>query len=99
MAPLHGEALGLQIPTNFFEHHLLAAKKMGGAGHIQQKAISAIKRHEGREAVAPVGNICEQVQIGWRVCRHNLERWQHGTRIGERLTDGKPKGRRLAVKG
>ena len=95
----HGKALGLQAFADPVEQRLLATEKMGGTGHIQQKAARAIERHIGREAVAPVGDAGEQFQIIGFVCRHDLERRQHGARIGQRLANGKAQRGGLAVHG
>ena len=95
----HGKALGLQALADPVEQRLLATEEMGRTGHIQQKATRAIERHVRGEAVAPVGDAGEQFQIIGFVCRHNLQRRQHGARIGQRLADGKTQRGGLAVHG
>ena len=93
----HGKALGLQAFANPLEQRLLATEQMGSARHIQQKPTRAIECYIGREAVAPVGNPCEQFQIIGFVRRHDLEGRQHGARIGKRLANGKAQRGGLAV--
>ena len=93
----HREALGAQAGENALQHRLLAAEEMAGAGDVEQQAARRIERHERREAVAPVGDAAEQLQIRGRVRRHHLQARHHRARIGERLADAQAQRRRLAV--
>ncbi len=56
-----------------------------------------IKRHEGREAIAPIGNVFEQRQVCRVVRRHDLKGRQHGARIGQRHSGSQTERGRFAI--
>ena len=61
------------------------AEEMGTAGNIKKQPIPAIKRHQRRVVVAPVGNAIEQAAIGGQIFFHDLKPGTHGARLRHAL--------------
>jgi hypothetical protein len=54
-----GKTLRGQHVTHQPHHCGLAAEQMGAAGDVEKQAVRGIKRDQGREAVAPFGDVIE----------------------------------------
>ena len=87
----HGKALPRDQAGDGGQHRGFAAEQMRRAGDVQQQPVRRIQGHQGREAVAPVGDMFQQRGIGFFVRRHDGKRLHHGAGIGQRLAFIKPK--------
>ncbi len=59
-----GKTLRGQHVTHQPHHRGLAAEQMGAAGDVEKQAMRGIKRDQGREAVAPFGDVIQCLCVG-----------------------------------
>jgi len=95
----HSEALRGKAALHRGQKDRLAAEEMRRPRHIEQKPMWRIKRHQGREAIAPIGDALQQLCIGEEIGVENLKRRDPGPGIGQRHAFAKTEPRGFHVHG
>ena len=64
IAALTAKPCRVQRAAQHLHQRRFAAEQMGAAGDVEKQAMRGIERHQRREAVAPVGDVVQQVGVG-----------------------------------
>ncbi|GCC48831.1 hypothetical protein chiPu_0033187 [Chiloscyllium punctatum] len=72
------------------QQRALAAEQVRAAGDVEEQAIGRIERDQRREAVAPVGDVVQHLQIGCGIGVVDRELRADRARIGQRQSDRQP---------
>ncbi len=94
---------GKAAPAQRIGYHLqqraLAAEQMRAAGDVEEQPVRRIERDQRREAVAPVGDVVQRLQVSGGIGIVDREFRTYRTRIGERQADRQPGPHRRLVDG
>ena len=76
---------------------LFAAVEMRAAGDVEREAVRRVAGDERRVAQAPVGDVLQELRVGVRILRHDVERGMHRARLRQRQPRMKPEPHRGVV--
>jgi len=65
----------------------LAAEQMRATGDVEKQAVRRIERHQRREAVAPVGDVIQCLEVGGFIGIEHLQMRTDRACIGQRQAD------------
>ena len=90
IAALTAKPCARQRSAHRLHQRCFAAEQMGAAGDVEKQTMRRIERDQRREAVAPVGDVVQCLEIGGRIGVEHLHMRADRARIGQRQADLEP---------